>query len=143
MSGELHRITLPDGQFGVICYYYDSTKLREADAALRVQRELLEVVFEYMPAAINLIRGRDLRLLMANQAYHALAPGKTEFVGKTLDEIWPETGRDLFGAVSPRLGNRRATSRCGRPGHDPTPAGRTVGRCVFYLVALPRPPARR
>ncbi len=32
---ELHRMTLPDGQYGVICYYYDSTKLREAEAALR------------------------------------------------------------------------------------------------------------
>ena len=25
---ELHRMTLPDGQYGVICYYFDSTKLR-------------------------------------------------------------------------------------------------------------------
>ena len=32
---ELHRVTLPDGQYGVICYYFDSTRLREADAALR------------------------------------------------------------------------------------------------------------
>ena len=32
---ELHRMTLPDGQYGVICYYFDSTKLREAEAALR------------------------------------------------------------------------------------------------------------
>jgi len=34
---ELHRITLPDGQHGVICYYYDSTKLREAESALRAR----------------------------------------------------------------------------------------------------------
>ena len=32
---ELHRMTLPDGQYGVICYYFDSTKLREAEEALR------------------------------------------------------------------------------------------------------------
>jgi PAS domain S-box-containing protein len=32
---ELHRVTLPDGMFGVICYYYDSTKLRQAQHALR------------------------------------------------------------------------------------------------------------
>ena len=32
---ELHRMTLPDGQHGVICYYYDSTKLIEAQDALR------------------------------------------------------------------------------------------------------------
>lgn len=32
---ELHRIILADGQFGVICYYYDSTKLRQVERALR------------------------------------------------------------------------------------------------------------
>jgi signal transduction histidine kinase/ActR/RegA family two-component response regulator len=32
---ELHRITLPDGQHGVVCYYYDSTKLRQVERALR------------------------------------------------------------------------------------------------------------
>jgi PAS domain S-box-containing protein len=32
---ELHRMTLPDGQYGVICYYYDSTELRRAEASLR------------------------------------------------------------------------------------------------------------
>jgi PAS domain-containing protein len=32
---ELYRTTLPDGQCGVVCYCFDSTKLREAEAALR------------------------------------------------------------------------------------------------------------
>ncbi len=32
---ELHRITLPDSQSGVICYYFDSTALRQAEEALR------------------------------------------------------------------------------------------------------------
>jgi signal transduction histidine kinase len=31
---ELHRITLPDGRFGVVCYYFDSTELRDARRAL-------------------------------------------------------------------------------------------------------------
>lgn len=32
---ELHRIVLPDGQCGVVCYYFDSTQLRAAEDALR------------------------------------------------------------------------------------------------------------
>jgi signal transduction histidine kinase/ActR/RegA family two-component response regulator len=31
---NLHRTTLPDGQHAVICYYFDSTELRKAEAAL-------------------------------------------------------------------------------------------------------------
>ncbi len=32
---EIHRTTLPDGGFGVVCYFYDSTKLRQAERSLR------------------------------------------------------------------------------------------------------------
>lgn len=32
---EVHRILLPDGQYGVVCYYYESTMLRRAEQALR------------------------------------------------------------------------------------------------------------
>jgi PAS domain S-box-containing protein len=40
---ELHRMMLPDGQYGVICYYFDSTKLREAEAELRESEERLRL----------------------------------------------------------------------------------------------------
>ncbi len=43
---ELHRMTLPDGQYGVICYYYDSTKLREAEAAVCESEERLRFSLE-------------------------------------------------------------------------------------------------
>ncbi len=32
---ELHRITMQDGRLGVVCYYYDSTILRQTEAKLR------------------------------------------------------------------------------------------------------------
>jgi len=32
---QLHRLTLPDGTYGVVCYYYDSTELRQAEESLR------------------------------------------------------------------------------------------------------------
>jgi signal transduction histidine kinase len=39
---ELHRIMLPDARYGVICYYFDSTELRNVEAALRSANENLE-----------------------------------------------------------------------------------------------------
>jgi PAS domain S-box-containing protein len=39
---ELHRIALPDGQYGVICYYFDSTELRNAELALKEANATLE-----------------------------------------------------------------------------------------------------
>jgi len=32
---ELHRITMPDGRPGVVCYYYDSTQLRRVEQQLK------------------------------------------------------------------------------------------------------------
>ena len=32
---ELHRISLPDGRNGVVCYYYDATRLRRVEQELR------------------------------------------------------------------------------------------------------------
>ena len=43
---ELHRIVLPDGQYGVVCYYFDSTEMRNAEEALRSQWERSEFVAE-------------------------------------------------------------------------------------------------
>ena len=43
---ELHRIVLPDGQYGVVCYYFDSTEMRNIEDALLRQRERAEFVAE-------------------------------------------------------------------------------------------------
>jgi len=45
---ELQRIRLPNGQFGVICYYFDSTKLRETE------RKLIEAQVKLKEYTINL-----------------------------------------------------------------------------------------
>jgi PAS domain S-box-containing protein len=42
---ELHRITIPDGQYGVICYYFDSTNLRDAEKeALESEKKYRRIV---------------------------------------------------------------------------------------------------
>ena len=73
----------------------------EAEQALTAHRQLVETVIEQMPSAVCLIRGSNLRLQLVNPAYQAIAPGK-EMVGRTLDELWPETGQD-FAAICRRI----------------------------------------
>lgn len=43
---EIHRMVLPDGKFGVVCYYFDSTRLRAIEAALRESEERLRLATE-------------------------------------------------------------------------------------------------
>ena len=73
---QLHRMVLPDGQFGVICYYFDSTKLRQAEDALRESEERFRVAQELSPDGFSILRpirnaeGRilDFRWVYANPA---------------------------------------------------------------------------
>ena len=61
---ELHRMTLPDGQYGVICYYFDSTKLREAEKALHQRTDELQVLTETLEKRVA-ERTRELADLSA------------------------------------------------------------------------------
>ncbi len=79
----------------------DITEHKRTEEALRSSRRTLEAVIHHMPAAVNLIRGSDLRLQFVNPAYQAIAPGR-KMVGRTLDEIWPEAGKD-FAALCRRV----------------------------------------
>lgn len=79
-EGKWHRIENPE--------------MKKVEDELKIQRQLFETVVNSMPAAINLIRGSDLRLQLINPAYQAIAPGK-DMIGKTLDELWPETGQNF------------------------------------------------
>lgn len=41
---QLERITMPDGRHAVVCYYYDTTPLREAEQELRKSGERFDIV---------------------------------------------------------------------------------------------------
>ena len=86
---ELHRITLPDGQFGVVCYYFDSTRLRQAEQALRRSEQHLELVSNSVPALISYV-GKDGRYRSCNKAY-------TTWFGLPVDQIVGRPMRDLVG----------------------------------------------
>jgi PAS domain S-box-containing protein len=56
---ELQRIKLPDGQYGVICYYFDSTKLRETERGLSEAQAKLK---EYAKDLERLVEERTKKL---------------------------------------------------------------------------------
>jgi signal transduction histidine kinase len=56
---ELQRIKLPNGQFGVICYYFDSTKLRETERGLSEAQVKLK---EYATNLEGLVEERTKQL---------------------------------------------------------------------------------
>lgn len=49
---NIERITLPDGQFGVACYFYDITERMQAQETLRQSEERFRALFDRGPVAI-------------------------------------------------------------------------------------------
>ena len=64
---ELHRMTLPGGQYGVICYYFDSTKLRNAEEALRESEERFRTIANTVPVLVCVTRLSDSIVMFTNE----------------------------------------------------------------------------
>lgn len=56
---ELHRVSMANHEYGVICYYFDSTKLREAEEALRKAQAQLQQWNVELEAAVQ-VKTREL-----------------------------------------------------------------------------------
>jgi PAS domain S-box-containing protein len=79
---ELHRLTLPDGQFGVICYYFDSTKLRNAEQELRLSEERFRTIAETVPVLVCITLLEDSVVLFTNEfCNRAFGQGGGDIIG--------------------------------------------------------------
>ena len=107
---ELHRMTLPDGQYGVICYYFDSTKLRQAEAAAHESEEKYRALFESIEQGFCTIevlfdqneKPVDYRFLMVNPAFERQT-GIRNASGRRMRQIAPlheEHWFQLYGRIA-------------------------------------------
>lgn len=80
---ELHRITLANGRHGVVCYYFDSTKLRQTEAALRDAQEQLAAELSATTRLHNLstrlLAADDLATALNDLLENAIAATKADF----------------------------------------------------------------
>jgi len=80
---DLHRMTLQDGQYGVLCYYFDSTKLRETEAALRESKRLLQDVIDGSTSPIFLKDTAGKFITINASLERMLGMSREEIKGKT------------------------------------------------------------
>jgi PAS domain S-box-containing protein len=97
---KIQRITMPDGQFGVVCYFFDITERQQSEAALRRSQEQLALVSNTVPALISYV-DTECRYQLCNRAY-------TDWFGFTTTEILGRTMREVLGekawrAIEPHI----------------------------------------
>ena len=97
---RIERITLPDGRFGVVCYFYDLSERRRWEAALRESEERFRNTADHSPVMIWLTQAEG-RCIWLNKLWY-------DFTGQTpeaalgfgwLDAVHPDdAGRsaDIF-----------------------------------------------
>jgi PAS domain S-box-containing protein len=101
---ELHRIKLPDGRYGVTCYYYDSTHLRNAEESARESEERLRSLAENVPCVLMRF-DRQLRIVYLSQQSETYNPIPVErLLGRTNREVGvPKDLCDLWDAATERV----------------------------------------
>jgi PAS domain S-box-containing protein len=84
---ELRRITLPDGQYGVICYYFDSTKLRDAEKAVKESEEKYRNIVETAGEGIVIAKPTGQFTYVNKKWCEMLGYSPEEMLGKTAGDF--------------------------------------------------------
>ncbi|HEX3598304.1 MAG TPA: PAS domain S-box protein, partial [Polyangiaceae bacterium] len=105
---QLRRVLLPDGTFGVACYFQDLTPIREAEAAvehararadtdLRQRSAQFEILLDKAPLGVYLVDA-DLRIRQVNPAALPAFRQIPELVGRSFEEVmqllWSKSDAD-------------------------------------------------
>ena len=94
---KIERIVLPDGQFGVVCYFYDITERIQAGEALRQRTAQFETLLNEAPLGVYLIDA-DFRVRQVNPTALPVFGNMPELIGRDFAEVmhilWPSAQAD-------------------------------------------------
>jgi PAS domain S-box-containing protein len=102
---RIERLVLPDGRYGVVCYFYDLSERKRWEAALLAKEQDLRSLTDNTPDILTRF-DRKLRHVFVNAAVEKVTGRRPdEFIGKTnrelempadLCNLWEVTTRDVF-----------------------------------------------
>jgi PAS domain S-box-containing protein len=96
---KIERNTLPDGQFGVVCYFYDLTERQQAAEALRLRTAQFETLVNDAPLGIYLLDS-SLRVRQVNPAARGAFGTIPDLIGSefgtVMQTLWgPERAAEI------------------------------------------------
>jgi len=105
---QLQRISLPDDQFGVVCYYYELTPIKRAEVALRESEGQLRLAVDLARVGVIKIDYQSNEAILDATAAALFSLPQNESVPRSAiyDRVHPEDRESLLSKIeSARQGN--------------------------------------
>ena len=88
---QIHRITMPDGTYGVVCYFYDLSEQKRMEAKVRVSESLYRAIARNIPDGGVYVVDKDFRYLVAEgPVTEAFGLTREMLEGRTVTEAFPD-----------------------------------------------------
>jgi len=88
---QIHRITLADGTYGVVCYFYDLSEQKKMEATVRASESLYRTIARSIPGGGVYVVDKDFRYLVAEgPVTNAFGLSREILEGHTVAEVFTE-----------------------------------------------------
>lgn len=88
---QIHRIIMPDGTYGVVCYFYDLSEQKRMEEAVRASESLYRAIARNIPGGGVYVVDQDFRYLVAEgPVTEAFGLSRQMLEKRTVMEIFPD-----------------------------------------------------
>ena len=88
---QIHRITFPDGTYGVVCYFYDLSEQKQMEATVRASESLYRAIARNIPGGGVYVVDKDFRYVVAEgPVTEAFGLSREILEGRTVTEVFPD-----------------------------------------------------
>ena len=131
---RIERILMPDGRFGVVCYFYDLSERQRIEAELRASEERFTAAFMQTPTFMAVLRGPDHVFEFANPTFLRLI-GNRDVIGRTVAEALPEVAAQGYVEALDRVYRTGVayTARGAKYVAQPEPGGATSEHFLDFV----------
>jgi PAS domain S-box-containing protein len=139
---QIHRITLSDGTFGVVCYFYDLSEQKRMEAAVRASEALYRTIARNIPGGGVYVVDKDFRYLVAEgPVTEAFGLTRDMLEGRTVTEAFPgERGERMEARLLQNFAGETVSYETEHQGHiywtQQAPLSDSIGQVIILTLDI-------
>ena len=88
---QIHRITLADGTYGVVCYFYDLSEQKRMEASVRASEALYRTIARSIPGGGVYVVDKEFRYIVAEGSVtDSFGLSREMLEGQTVSDVYPQ-----------------------------------------------------